>query len=198
MTIHQPPITLASLTAFDWLLATVVAVSTIAAFLRGIIKVLFSLAGLVAGIVLASWNYLALAERLHKQLSSFAAAEVVAFVAILVVVTVVFSLAARLVRKGVSMVGLGFADRLLGGAFGLARGALLGVAVMMAIAAFLPDAPWLKASRLAPYFLSGAHAVSFVVPERLKLQIAAGAAHVLEQVPGGGQRFPHHFPLQTM
>ena len=195
---HQPPITLASLTAFDWFLAAIVLVSTIAAFMRGIIKVLFSLVGLVAGIVLASWNYLALAERLHNYLSSFAAAEVVAFVAVLVVVTVVFSLAARLVRKGVSMVGLGFLDRLLGGAFGLARGALAGVALMMAVAAFLPDAPWLKASRLAPYFLTGAHAVSFVVPERLKVQIAAGAAHVLEQVPGGGRSFPHHFPQQTM
>ena len=126
VSMHEPPITLASLTAFDWMLAAIVLVSTIAALMRGIVKVLFSLAGLVAGIVLASWNYLALAERLHKYLSSFAAAEVVAFLAILVVVTVVFSLAARLVRRGVSMVGLGFVDRLLGGAFGLARGLLLG------------------------------------------------------------------------
>ena len=42
---------------FDWFLIAILAYSTIMAFLRGIILELFSLGGLVAGILIASWNY---------------------------------------------------------------------------------------------------------------------------------------------
>ena len=191
----QPPLTLTSLTSFDWFLVAILAVSTFIAFRRGIIKVLFSLAGLVVGILAASWYYLALAERLHRFVSSFPASEVIAFLAILVVITILFSLAARLARKTVSMVGLGFLDRLLGGVFGLARGLLFGVAIMMAIAAFTPQSPWLHESRLAPWFLAGAHAVSFVVPQRFGRQISAGASHLLEKRP---EVFHPHTPRQSM
>jgi membrane protein required for colicin V production len=196
---HAPltPVSLnvASLTSFDWFLVAILAISTVAAFMRGIIKVLFSLGGLIAGILLASWNYLILAERLHRFITSFAAAEVIAFLAILILVTIVFSLAARLVRRAVSFVGLGFFDRLLGGAFGLVRGLLFGVAAMMAIAAFIPDSPWVHDSRLAPWFLAGAHAVSFVVPQRFGRQISAGADHLLEQTP---EIFRPHTLKQSM
>ena len=170
-------------TAFDWFLIATVAVSTIAAFFRGIIKVLFSLAGLILGILVAAWNYVALATRLHGFISSMPAAEVTAFLLIAIGIMVVFALLASVLRKAVNAVGLGFFDRLLGAAFGFLRGMLLGVAVMMAVTAFLPGSPWLKNSRLAPYFLTGAHAVSFVVPQHFQQQISAGATHLLQKSP---------------
>ena len=61
---------LTSFTSFDWFLVILVAGSTLAAFFRGIIKVLFSLLGLIVGTVLAGWNYLALANRLRTSGSS--------------------------------------------------------------------------------------------------------------------------------
>ena len=176
-------------TAFDWFLTATVALSTIAAFFRGIIKVLFSLAGLILGILLAAWNYVALATRLHSLILSVAAAQVVAFLLIAIGIMVVFSVLATVLRKAVSAVGLGFFDRIFGAAVGFLRGVLIGVAVMMALTAFLPGSPWLKDSRLAPYFLTGAHAVSFVVPQHLQQQISAGAAHLLQQSP---EFFKHH------
>ncbi len=42
---------------FDWFLMAILAYSTIMAFVRGILLELFSLGGLIAGILLASWNY---------------------------------------------------------------------------------------------------------------------------------------------
>ena len=191
----QPPLTLASLTSFDWFLIAILVVSTLIALRRGIIKVLFSLGGLIVGILAASWYYLALAQRLHAFVSSFAAAEVISFLAILIAITILFSLAARLVRKTVSMVGLGFLDRLFGAVFGLVRGLLFGVAIMMAVAAFTPESTWLRESRLAPYFLTGAHAVSFVVPPRFARQIGDGANRLLEKTP---QFFRPHTSGQSM
>ena len=60
---------------------------------------------------------------------------------------------------------------------------LLGVAILMAAAAFLPPAPWISNSQLSPYFLAGAHAVSFVVPHALQQQILDGAAMLKHNAP---------------
>ena len=86
-------------------------------------------------------------------------------------------------NRTVRAVGLGFFDRILGAAFGFARGCLFGVAILMAIAAFLPRSQWLANSELSPYFLAGAHAVSFVVPHDLQKQILEGAAQLKHEAP---------------
>ena len=173
----------AAFNGFDWFLLGILALSTLFAFQKGFIRVLFSLGGLVAGIIVASWNYLAVAGNLSRWIHSFEIAEVVAFLLILTLVSTIFGILAKALRKTISAVGLGIVDRLLGAAFGLLRGCLLGVAVMMALAAFLPDTPLLKQSQLAPYFLSGAHAVSFVVPRRFQQQVADGAGKLLDITP---------------
>ncbi len=179
----QVPLAATSFTAFDWFLVAVLAASTLTAFARGIVKVLFSLAGLVIGLLLASWNYPAVAESLHRYITSYAVAQMAAFLLILIGTTLLFSLLARIVRKAVSTVGLGFLDRLFGAAFGFARGLLFGIAAMMAVAAFLPGTALVRGSQLAPYFLSGAHALSFLVPDDLQRLISNGARDLLKQTP---------------
>jgi membrane protein required for colicin V production len=168
---------------FDWFLVVAVAVSTAAAFSRGIIRVLFSIGGLIAGILIASWNYESLALRLRPWIGWSDTAEILAFLLILISVVVVFGLVASLLRRTVSAVGLGIVDRLLGAGFGLLRGCLIGVVAMMVIAAFIPESPWVKNSQLAPYFLGGAHAVCFVVPGQFQKQVAEGATHILQRAP---------------
>ena len=189
------PITLASLSSFDWFLIVLIAASTFAAFLRGIIKVLFSLLGLVFGIVLAGWNYLALANRLDRWILSLQVAEILAFLLILVAVMMLFTLAAGLLRKAVRTVGLGILDRLAGAAFGFVRGLLLGVALLSAVAAFLPQSPWVRDSRLAPYFLSASAVVTAVVPARLARKITDGARQLVQQTP---ELFKAHRTLRSM
>jgi membrane protein required for colicin V production len=93
------------------------------------------------------------------------------------------SLLGRLLRHTASAIGLGFVDRLLGAVFGLLRGALLGVVLLLALTAFLPTAPWIENSHLAPYFLRAAHAVSFVMPSDLKLRLLDGLNHLKHTTP---------------
>jgi membrane protein required for colicin V production len=162
-----------SLNLFDWFLVAVLVYSTVAAFLRGFFREVFSLVGLVAGVLLASWNYYPLAERLDRWMP-WTTAEIVAFLTIAIVVMVLCGVAGKLLHTSAKTIGLGFIDRLLGAAFGFCRGCLLGVAVLMAAAAFLPGERTIRESRLASYFLDGAHAVSFVVPANLQQQIRRG------------------------
>jgi membrane protein required for colicin V production len=163
---------------FDWLLIAVLVYSAVQAFMRGLVREIFSLAGLVAGVLIASWNYGRLASLLGGLLSNHAVANAVAFLVIALGIMVAAAILGRLIHATAHAVGLGFFDRMGGAAFGLFRGCLIGVAILMAISAFLPGVEWVKNSRLAPYFLEGAHAVSFVVPHDLKQLILNGATEI--------------------
>lgn len=169
---------------FDWLLIAILVYSTVAAFLRGFFRELFSLVGLIAGILLASWNYPTLAERLFNWLGiSLILADIAAFLLIVLTVMILCGLTGRLLSTTARTIGLGLIDRLLGAGFGLARGFLLGVTLMMAGAAFVPQSPWLRQSQLSLYFLQGAHAVSFVVPSQLEERLRVGTLDLKHSYP---------------
>jgi membrane protein required for colicin V production len=172
-----------TLNPLDWFLLAILAYSSIRAFFRGLLQELFSLGGLVLGILLASWNYHFVAPLFSRFVSSPTAAGIAAFLLILVVAMVASALLGKLLHHTADAIGLGFFDRLSGAAFGLARGFLLGVAILMAAAAFLPKSSWISNSYLAPYFLAGAHAVSFVVPHELQQLILDGAMQLKHNAP---------------
>ncbi|MBB5317994.1 CvpA family protein [Tunturibacter empetritectus] len=168
---------------FDWFLIAILAYSTIVAFFRGIIRELFSLGGLIVGILIASWNYNRLAIYLQRLIATPSIAEMVSFFLLVIGVMVLSALLGRALNRTAHAIGLGFFDRILGAVFGFARGCLLGVAILMAIAAFSPHPPWIKNSQLSSYFLAGAHAVSFVVPHDLQQRILDGAAQLKHNAP---------------
>jgi membrane protein required for colicin V production len=168
---------------FDCFLIAILACSTIMAFLRGIILELFSLGGLIAGILLASWNYKHVAIILERLITTPETAQIVAFLLIIIGIMVLCTLLGKALNRTAHTIGLGFFDRVLGALFGFARGCLFGVAILMAIAAFLPHSAWIANSRLSSYFLAGAHAVSFVVPHDLQQQILNGAQQLKHNVP---------------
>jgi membrane protein required for colicin V production len=167
----------------DWLLAVLLAYSVVKAFLQGFFREAFALGGLIVGLLVASWAYPSAALRLAGLITSPPVAQFAAFLGILAAVMIVFNLAGRLLHKTASAVGLGLLDRLGGALFGLVRGCLLGVALLMAFTAFLPTAPWIRDSKMAPYFLQAAHAVSFLVPEDLKHKLLDGTAHIKHTTP---------------
>ncbi|WP_433982917.1 CvpA family protein [Tunturiibacter empetritectus] len=123
---------------FDWFLIAILAYSTIVAFFRGIIRELFSLGGLIVGILIASWNYNRLAIYLQRLIATPSIAEMVSFFLLVIGVMVLSALLGRALNRTAHAIGLGFFDRILGAVFGFARGCLLGVAILMAIAAFSP------------------------------------------------------------
>jgi membrane protein required for colicin V production len=144
---------------------------------------LFGLGGLIAGILLASWNYPALAAILERVITSTAVANVIAFLLIAVAVMVVCALIGKALHHTADAIGLGFFDRLLGAVFGYLRGCLLCVAILMAVTAFLPPSSAVQKSSLTPYFLAGAHAVSFVVPQDLSHRLVNGAEQLKHTAP---------------
>jgi membrane protein required for colicin V production len=171
--LHGVTIGLSGMNPLDWVIALTLAISTITAFMRGLIRSVVSLAGLLVGIVAACWYAPRAAAYLVKWITPFALAEIVAFVLVLAAVYVVAALSGRLLRGACSAVGLGFLDRLAGAGFGFVRGVLLLAAMLLPVAPLLGDFQTAKNSVLLPYLLPAAHGISFVVPRDFGKRISA-------------------------
>ncbi|HYK34590.1 CvpA family protein [Alloacidobacterium sp.] len=167
----------------DWAIVIILIVSVLSAAKHGFFVEAFSLAGVVLGLLLASWNYQKLLPLLDRWVHSPGVAEVIAFVAIAIAVMVIAGLAGRLIRWSVRSIGLGWADRFVGAVFGLLKGCVLVTLGIMAIAAFLPRATWMEKSRLAPYFLSAAHGASVMTPVELGERIREGVKAIRDAQP---------------
>jgi len=134
---------------FDLALIAVVALSTLFAFARGIVRELIALATWVVALVAAFAYAGAVATWFGKLDVSAAAKHVLAFALILIVILVAGAIVARMLSGAVRAIGLGLVDRLLGAAFGAARG--LAVIVLFALAAgmtTLPKHDWWQNSML--------------------------------------------------
>jgi membrane protein required for colicin V production len=162
--LHGVTIGLNGMNPLDWTIALVLAISTVTAFLRGLIRSVVSLAGMLLGVVAACWYAPKVAVYLVRWLTPFAFAEIVAFVLILAGVFIVAALLGKLLHSAAGAVGLGFLNRLGGACFGFARGVLLLAALILPMAPFLHSFAAAKSSVLLPYLLPAAHGISFVVP----------------------------------
>ena len=156
------------MTAADWVIVVIIAVSIIQAAISGFFHEAFGIAGLIVGYLLAAWNYQRLAARYAPYLKSMWLGEIGAFLVIFLAVLVVAGIAGRITRHIVKEAGLSFVDRILGGALGLLRGILLVAVIIMSMAAFTPTSTWLEGSELAPYFLLVGRAAIWVAPSELR------------------------------
>lgn len=171
--VHDP--VFAGLNPMDWVLVLLLASSTVLAFMRGLIRSVLSLAGVVLGILLAAWYAPTMAMWLMRWVPQTAFAEILAFLAILVVSYMAAALLGRVLRSASKAVGLGLLDRMGGAAFGFARAVLLLAVVLVPATPFLTLLPFTRDSVLLPYLRTAAHGVSFVVPQDFGDRLAAGA-----------------------
>lgn len=168
---------------FDWLIVVVLLVSVLTAAKNGFFLEVFSLAGILIGLVLASWNYQRLLPWFTGWIHSLAAAETLSFLLIALGVMILAGLLGRVIRWSVHSIGLGWADRLLGAIFGGIKGFVLVTIAVLVMAAFFPRASWMRNSRLAPCFLSAAHDASVAAPQGLEQRIRKGVGSLRRTGP---------------
>jgi membrane protein required for colicin V production len=156
------------MTGADWVIVVVIVVSVIQAAISGFFHEAFGIAGLVFGYLLAAWNYQRLAAKFAPHLKSEWFGEIAGFLIIFLGVLILAGIAGRIARHIVKEAGLSFFDRILGGALGLLRGALMVAIILMSMAAFTPTSAWLEGSDLAPYFLVVGRAAIWVAPSELR------------------------------
>jgi len=158
----------------DWVILIVLILSVASAAKTGLIVEVFSLAGLVMGLLVASWDYQRLTPWMGQWIHSPSTNEALSFIVIALGVMIAAAIAGRIVRGMVKSIGLGWADRLAGAAFGFVKGCALVTIAVMVIAAFWPGATWFRQSRFAPGFLSMARRAAVVAPAELGDRIRSG------------------------
>jgi membrane protein required for colicin V production len=167
----------------DWVIAAILVVSVIGAARNGFFVEAFSLAGVILGLLIASWNFQKLMPWLLHAIHTPAIAEALAFLAIALAIMIVAGLAGRALHWSARSIGLGWLDRLVGAAFGLLKGCVVVTLGVMALAAFFPRSGWLDHSRLAPYFLTAAHTTAAVTPVELGARIRDGVRIIRDAQP---------------
>jgi membrane protein required for colicin V production len=158
----------------DLLIILVLAICIVSAFVKGFFVEVFSLAGVVVGLLVAAGNYMTVTPWISILVHNQAAANLIGFLLVALVVMAIAGIAGRLLRSLFRGVGLGSLDRLLGAVVGAAEGFIVVTLILMGIVAFLPRQDWLQGSRLAPVFLTAAHSSSHVVPFALGEEIRQG------------------------
>lgn len=171
------------MTVVDWVMVVVVVLSVVFAAKTGLIVEIFSLVGLLLGLLVASWDYQQLVPWFGRWVHSTQAAEALAFLCIAMAVMLAAAIAGKLVRWSVRSAGLGWADRIAGAAFGLVKGCALVTIAVMTVAAFSPQSTWLRQSYLAPSFLSLAHSAAAMAPADLEHRIREGVVELRSDQP---------------
>jgi membrane protein required for colicin V production len=158
----------------DVAIVLMVVLSALLGFRTGLIQSVFSLTGLIAGIVIASWQYKHFGNELARIVHDLDIAEAISFCLIALLVMVTAGLLGMLLKSVVHGVGFAWLDKIAGLIFGLVRGGVLVILCVVVLAAFFPDTRWLGDAQLSRYFLGVTHLTTKVTPEELKTKILNG------------------------
>ena len=144
-----------ALNAADWVIVSVVGISMLLSLLRGFIKEALSLLGWALAFTVSMVFSERLAQLLVSSIDDATGRYIVAFAVLFVATLIAVGLLAKLLQSLVEFVGLGALDRLLGMAFGFARGVLilLALVAMLRPTLQLDQYAWWQKSMLLPHLL---------------------------------------------
>jgi membrane protein required for colicin V production len=140
----------------DWVIILVLLISSVISLKRGFIKEALSLSVWVAAFIIATLFSPHLVPHFEAYASTPSAQQMAAFSTLFIVSLLLGSALSYLLASLVKVAGLSNADRVLGVIFGLARGVLIILAVVLYVPIVVPidqDNWWMESS-LIPHFLS--------------------------------------------
>lgn len=153
----------------DIVIIVIVGIGFIIGLIKGIIRIVFSFAGVVIGFLVATRFYEAGGDIAGSIIKSQKAAEITAFSLIFVVIVIAAVILGFLITKAMKKAHLNWINRLVGGALGGLAGVFIMTAVIFLLTMALPeDSSALRDSTLAPYIVKINNAVVKMVPESLK------------------------------
>jgi membrane protein required for colicin V production len=179
------------MTWVDWAVIILMALSVLEGLSEGFFRSVFSLGGLLLGLVIAAWNYDSAASLLMPLVRIERVADAIGFLLVALLVMVVASIVGAFLAKAMHQLGLGFVDKIAGAAFGLVKGALLVMLAILVAVAFFPRADWLAESRLARLFFGVCHVSTHISPDDLAQRVREGLKIIERESPpwlhpGGG------------
>ena len=150
----------------DFLLLALIAWFTLTAYRHGFIRETVGLAAAVGGVILAGLYHDNLAESLTVFVARSGWVDVAAFLAILVITTIVGWLLALFLRTAAELLFLGWADRTAGALFGFLK-AVLVIQAVIVVFVLRPDVgvtATIHESTIGSFFLDSTPLVRTLLP----------------------------------
>lgn len=140
----------------DWVILGIVVVSCLFGLMRGLIKEALSVANWIIAVLIAVTFRDPLASLLVNQIETPSLRQIVAFSSLFVATLMVGALVNYLISELVKITGLSSTDRVLGMVFGLLRGFVVVMAVLLLIPPIISidQDKWWTESVLIPDFLA--------------------------------------------
>jgi membrane protein required for colicin V production len=161
------------MTPLDYFVLVVAGVSLILGLARGLVKSLMSVASAVAGLVAAAYLY-PYAGHVAGWFISNPAADFVGFVGIFLLVLIAGAFVSRSLRGAIKRARLGWADRVLGGVFGLVTAWLICSVVYLALTAFPIRIDAVERAAFSPVLLEGTRAISYITSTGMRMLFRSG------------------------
>ena len=140
----------------DWVIVAIVIVSCLFGLKRGLIKEALSVGNWVVALVVAQTFRAELAELLSKKIETPSVRELVSFGVLFFVTLMVGAAVTYLISEVVKATGLSSTDRTLGMVFGLLRGFIVVMALLILVPTVISidQDVWWAHSILIPHFLA--------------------------------------------
>jgi len=160
------------MTVFDYVVILIIVLSVMLSIIRGAVREVLSLAAWVLSFWAAQTYTVDLAELLPSNITNQSLRLMTGFALVFLTVLVVMSLVAILCSKLVKASGLSVADRSLGAVFGLARGLLIVlILVLLGGLTSLPKQPTWRNALFSQRLEIVANSVKIWLPENLSKRI---------------------------
>jgi membrane protein required for colicin V production len=167
------------MTVLDYFVLLVVVASVASGAIKGIIRVIVSVAFTVAGLVLAAQLY-SYAAGLLRIFVSAQLADLLGFVTVFVLVLVAGSLCSRWLRGGLKRARLGWLDAALGAAFGFVRGWLICSVIYLALTAFPLKLEAVQRATFGPALLEGTKWIAYLTSAEVRERFFSGYETVMK------------------
>jgi len=175
------------MTYVDWGIVIVLLLAIAGGFSKGFFRSVCALGGLLLGLAIAAWNYEHLAVWIMPVARVGPLANAIAFLLIALLVMALSDILGRVLAKTLHYMGLGFLDRLAGGAFGFFQGVMLVTLCILVTLAFFPKARWLEQGRLPRLFFGTCHLSTHMTPTELANRVR----HELDMLEKESPRWLH-------
>lgn len=162
------------MTVLDYFVLVVVAASITLGASRGILKGIISVISTIAGLIAAAHFYEHVAVVFGGVTSTSRAANLLGFVAVFLLVLIAGGLLSRWMRGKLKRARLRWLDRMLGAAFGLARGWLVCSVIYLALTAFPVRLETVERALFAPVLLEGTKVISYLTSSELRERFLNG------------------------
>jgi len=138
----------------DIIFLVILAISALLGVLRGLVKEALSLASWFAAIVAGTLFSAELADMMVNLINNASLRRIAAFAILFIVVIFAGTLTSNLISKLTQAAGLKGADRTLGGLFGILRGMIIVLVLVLVGSQFELSQNWFNGSILVPHALA--------------------------------------------